>query len=1511
MRSLSFFQKKRKTLLVKIMEISKADGKSCRWLFRLVYENSTIPLAPRFPARIPETVLFSDKSVELGIPVKWMRSSLDGSSDIDRLEFPIEARKALEKLQYVESSFSSNPKVDSEWFCRAWPVSPYDYKIGSEEKIDVHKTEAEILDKFRYKKRVSNRKWRKQTSILQVYNAQKGEPIIGKYKRGVPASTKADKLAKQIAIFVNKASVGSRVISRVKVVELSAQFVIDAETDEYWLISTRTLSTERPRGAHPNLAEVSVAMIHLREELCKLMIQAERRGMTYKDLWRHFGPQGKGDGFVNRHDLVQGFRELGFDEVRDEKEKDTSMEPGSVWMHLLGDIETNGRGNLSYKQFVKFIERLKRPERPNLKVEEKKKTNRTSSSLQSVRTLARDEERKSIATIESRKSITSLKMGRKKTKKNISLLGEDTRDSLKRSLMELQEHVGRNMLASKRSSHSSKSTVKSSKRKSDEIDLINSKRKEEDEDEDMIPTHDAHFYETEEIMQYYRVIIHKEIREEKQDNIKEASSSSRMIALAQSKRLRGLAKSSHNFSLVIFPDFFDTIDTLTAFAKPIAKTIPDCPILVLGHPIPRLRKDKKKKMMILNNETMSKHANELLQKAFRSQQIIHPCIAVGFGNGGNILIQHLINNAKKSSKLIRAAMVVNSFAHIDKLLRQNLTQLLRMSHITSHQEKMMFLGTLLFSDEFLQDSKRHDSLRDYFRGRKIFNRKKALRKSISRIIRGALHHQDLRDKIKTSLRCPLLILGASHDAFVSSKHSEVIANSMKQIADTVADCVLKNAATTMWLKGGHALAQERGRAVVSAIQRLAKGLLSYYTNEDNGDEEKRFGFNEGEEDEEDKLIEESEDEDEKIEWNDDLQRQKRTTSRPATASSHVSRPGTAQSSSSWRSRGKNRPLSRDSQHVEDEAGRRLGEIEAQNQARETEHRLRLEKEQREIARKRKEKARKLENSRKIVEETAQKIRDVQASKTETDMEREENRSMAYEERMTRFVLQHENKNAKYIKNQKDGQWSCKQLHTLRDEGIHRRNELREGLKVAEKRDMRRQMKEKQRKYLAQNQFALADIELEGSKLGYGIDTEKLLLKKQGEEVVSPSLSSPRKTRYETQYIQNVLQGSRRLRSDFDLILSHRKQALGAQRPIHEKMTRYLDSQVRMRKKLRIREKAMRNAKQDVSKNIKVMNNLKDSKRGVDKNRVIVLKERNARLEQERQRLCEQIKESNQDLADLAAKIRINKEEVDTVDRGVQQVILVQKRLVKVLDSMKSELLNLYTEATHRRTDLRHTLDNVEIRMDEVHEESEKDRKRESALLRELERVRPMKVKFVDTHVWQENVPQRIHLKKLKKFLKTECRKLRKMLENFETEAKELRLREEELHKDLKMTNHDIGEIQVELEDLEKTYVLVGVKRENRRQKMKKDEDVEKKTGSLKERADRKKKRDEKFELEERERENRAIAKKRRERYSICYKNVKEIKTEEMVRDTPASRHTLEERLWTALDMQLNPALYVL
>ena len=79
-----------------------------------------------------------------------------------------------------------------------------------------------------------------------------------------------------------------------------------------------------------------------------------------------------------------------------------------------------------------------------------------------------------------------------------------------------------------------------------------------------------------------------------------------------------------------------------------------------------------------------------------------------------------------------------------------------------------------------------------------------------------------------------------------------------------------------------------------------------------------------------------------------------------------------------------------------------------------------------------------------------------------------------------------------VKNRAEGQWNSQQLRELRDEGIHRRKELEKGMVVAQKRETRRQIKEKQRKFLAQNQFALADIELQGQKLGYGIDTESIL-----------------------------------------------------------------------------------------------------------------------------------------------------------------------------------------------------------------------------------------------------------------------------------------------------------------------------------------------------------------------------------------------------------------------------------
>ena len=482
---------------------------------------------------------------------------------------------------------------------------------------------------------------------------------------------------------------------------------------------------------------------------------------------------------------------------------------------------------------------------------------------------------------------------------------------------------------------------------------------------------------------------------------------------------------------------------------------------------------------------------------------------------------------------------------------------------------------------------------------------------------------------------------------------------------------------------------------------------------------------------------------------------------------------------------------------------------------------------------------------------------------------------------------------------------------MRDEGINRRKVLEKGLIVAQKRETRRLVKEKQRKYLSQNQFALADVELEGHKLGYGIDLERVLKNKSDISRDKAMMTQTKKRgEYDSKNVQIIVEGSRRLRSDFDTILSHRKNALSAQRPVHEQMTRYLDSQTRMRKSLRIREKAIRQAREDLRRNERVLETLKNSKRGVDKNRSIVLKERNTRLEKEMQRLNSQIEECNQDLANLAAKIRINREEVDTVDRGVQQVILVQKRLVRVLDAMKSELLRLYSEATHRRTNLRHILDNVEIRMDEVHEESQKDRKREARLMTELERIKPLKVRFVDTKVWQENVPQRIRLKKLKVFLKKEARKLRHLLEEFEKETAELEHRETELHEGLKAANHDIGEIQIELEDLEKTMLLVGVKPKQQSERNDREANVKIKPGEgLKERAERKKRRDKKSQMEQEEKERRDIARNRRERYSICYGAESSIKTEQEIRDTSPSRRSLEERQWTALDMQLNPSLY--
>lgn len=372
---------------------------------------------------------------------------------------------------------------------------------------------------------------------------------------------------------------------------------------------------------------------------------------------------------------------------------------------------------MSFKQFVKFVERLKRPERPTLKTgssskeEEKKKTKKTqqqhSSSLQNVRLSARNEERKN-----------------KKKKKKESYLGDDSRESLKRSLLELQKRVERNLYSSSK---------RSSSKMQERIEKEDEKEEEEEEDNDEILTpapQDAHVYRNNDIVQYYRVVVHKDIVKEEQS--KEALTSSRMIALAQSRVIRGLVKSKERFSLILLPDFFDTIETLSEFATPLSRTMPECPILVLSQPRPRSKK------IVLSNKMIAKHLNKLLRQVVSNSHIVYPCIAVGFGNGGNVLMHHLVHVSKQNDRLIRAAMVVNSFAHVNKPLRQNLTQLLKMPRVASHQEKIMFLGALLFSDEFLRDKKSRDKLRDFFRGRNIFSRRNnELSDVISCVIRGA------------------------------------------------------------------------------------------------------------------------------------------------------------------------------------------------------------------------------------------------------------------------------------------------------------------------------------------------------------------------------------------------------------------------------------------------------------------------------------------------------------------------------------------------------------------------------------------------------------------------------------------------------------------------------------------------------------------------------------------------------------------------------------------------------
>jgi flagellar biosynthesis GTPase FlhF len=223
---------------------------------------------------------------------------------------------------------------------------------------------------------------------------------------------------------------------------------------------------------------------------------------------------------------------------------------------------------------------------------------------------------------------------------------------------------------------------------------------------------------------------------------------------------------------------------------------------------------------------------------------------------------------------------------------------------------------------------------------------------------------------------------------------------MKRNADTVSDCIARRAATIMWLKGGHSLLLERGHAVASAVQRLVREFLSFHQENDEtwASDTNIVQTND----------EMDEDENEEEDYDPFAYDLTRTMSRVRPSTGHDtegSRPRSAQSTSSYRSRrGVARPLSRDSQRMEDEADLRLREIESENQSRESERKLRLKKEERERVRETKQRARVLERHRREIEETAQKLRDDQVSKTEREMEKEENRAMAYEERIVRLAV---------------------------------------------------------------------------------------------------------------------------------------------------------------------------------------------------------------------------------------------------------------------------------------------------------------------------------------------------------------------------------------------------------------------------------------------------------------------------------------------------------------------------
>jgi len=288
---------------------------------------------------------------------------------------------------------------------------------------------------------------------------------------------------------------------------------------------------------------------------------------------------------------------------------------------------------------------------------------------------------------------------------------------------------------------------------------------------------------------------------------------------ATSQKRQKTQGSQFFFNLVVCHDFFETLERVKIFLRPITNNYPGMQVLLWNYPgqaFTEFREDQ-----VLNNEYLASCLHQVMMHVgpggSRQFDTTRPFYLMGFGNGANIAAFYATHYSMPS---LRALLSFNGFLHVDEKLAGTLHDCVNVFSCTPASRPdlpVYFYSRFLFSTGYLAQVSTPLALNLYTAVHCPISIEGRIQLAV-----GALSHIDLRPLLQ-ELEIPVIAVHSTQDQLVRPSNAEDFMQG-RMPARSIHNALTATQKTcVVWVKSGHELFQECRAQISLLIEQLVTG----------------------------------------------------------------------------------------------------------------------------------------------------------------------------------------------------------------------------------------------------------------------------------------------------------------------------------------------------------------------------------------------------------------------------------------------------------------------------------------------------------------------------------------------------------------------------------------------------------------------------------------------------------------------------------------------------------------